>query len=230
MPSEYDSLTVPDAGRGQGLLHSWGWGAPIRIPPTPSSEQPLTKPGWPGQGHAQGPGLLPQQSPPPSLVMSPENPGSASEKQITSPRTQGAQAGTWSKGYPGALGKTHPIKGMGTTGFRGLLGSKYLGVHTQEVPTGCFSMTISLCLNMLHGDFHSDCGPTCALFLPPHLCPHHFTPGSSPCSFMTAKDQGVLQGSGRAPGTSSAVPACGMPWPPSPQGRKHCLAPGREVS
>ena len=48
MPSKYDSLAGSFSQmlvRGQGLLHSWELGCSIRIPPTPFSEQPLTKMG-----------------------------------------------------------------------------------------------------------------------------------------------------------------------------------------
>lgn len=49
---------------------------------------------------------------------------------------------TQSKGHPGALGKTHPIKVMGITGFRDSLESKRLGrSHTRCGPLGHFSMT-----------------------------------------------------------------------------------------
>ena len=52
-------------------------------------------------------------------------------------------------------------------------------------------------------------------------------PGSSPCSSMIAKAQGVLQGTGGAPAPSSAVPACGMPWSHTPP-RKDALPSSRE--
>ena len=131
MPSKYDCLAGGSSQmlvRGQGLIHSWEVGCSIRTPPHTFLRTAINQNGWPGQGHAQDSGLLPQRSPPPSLVISPENPGSAPEKADNlpgDPRCSGWR--TWSKGYLGALGKTHPIKVMGTTGFRGSLESKYLG-------------------------------------------------------------------------------------------------------
>lgn len=201
-------------------------------PPNTFLRTAINQNGWPGQGHAQGPGLLPQQSPPPSLVMSPENPGSASEKADNlpgDPRCSGWR--TWSKGYPGALGKTHPIKGMGTTGFRGLLGSKYLGVHTQEVPTGCFSMTISLCLDIQATvTFILTVAPR-VLFSYLHTSVHTILLPWKLSLFLHDSQRPRCSSGFRQ--SSRYILSCACLWDalaPSPQGRKHCPAPGREVS
>lgn len=111
----------------KGCFTAGRWAA-LSGPPHTFLRTAINHNGWPGQGHAQDSGLLPQRSPPPSLVRSPENPGSAPEKADNlpgDPRCSGWR--TWSKGYLGALRKTHPIKVMGTTGFRGSLESKCLG-------------------------------------------------------------------------------------------------------
>lgn len=115
-----------------------GTGGALSGSPHTFLRRAINQNGWPGQGHAQGPGLVPQ-SPPASSAMSPENPGSTPEEaddRPGGPRCSGWR--TWSKGHPGALGKTHPIKVMGTTGFRESLESKYLGGYTQEVPCRLF--------------------------------------------------------------------------------------------
>ena len=95
MPSKYDRLAGGFSQmlvRGQGLLHSWEVGCSIRTPHT-FLRTAINHNGWPGQGHAQDSGLLPQRSPPPSLVRSPEIQALHQKKQIISPGTQGAQAG-----------------------------------------------------------------------------------------------------------------------------------------
>lgn len=116
----------------KGCFTAGRWGALSGSPHT-FLRIAINQNGWPGQGHAQGPGLVPQRSA--SSAISPENPGSAPEEADNlpgGPRCSGWR--TWSKGHPGALGKTYSMKVMGTTGFRESLESKYLGGHTQEIP------------------------------------------------------------------------------------------------
>ena len=88
---------------------------------------------------SQGPGQLPEKSPPPSSRMSLENPGSAQEEADNLP-SHPRQTGwrTWSTVHFRSLGKTHhqvglaSIKVTGKIGFRRWLQSKERGrSHTQ---------------------------------------------------------------------------------------------------
>lgn len=122
-------------------------------------------------------------------------------------------------------------KGDGNNRLQRIAGEQMPGRHTQEVPTGRFSMAISLCLDI-------QATVTFILTLAPRVLFSYLHTSAHTISLpwklsLFLHDSQRPRCSSRFRQSSSYTLSCACLWDaliPSPQGRKHCPAPGRGVS